>query len=171
MGSRGESGEHEGSRRMKTELLVQMDGLLSSSEQVFLLAATNLPWELDMALLRRLEKRILVPFPTAKGRETILMRILPKDRLHPSADCARLADLTEGYSGSDLVLVAKEAAMRPLRRLLATLDLEAPRGNARAPQPGLIDADDFSAALSSTKPTVQTYAERYAKWEEEFGST
>ena len=61
--------------------------------------------------------------------------------------------------------------MRPLRRLLATLDLEAPRGNARAPQPGLIDADDFSAALSSTKPTVQTYAERYAKWEEEFGST
>lgn len=171
MGSRGESGEHEGSRRMKTELLVQMDGLLSSSEQVFLLAATNLPWELDMALLRRLEKRILVPFPTAKGRETILMRTLPKDRLHPSADCARLADLTEGYSGSDLVLVAKEAAMRPLRRLLATLDLEAPRGNARAPQPGLIDADDFSAALSSTKPTVQTYAERYAKWEEEFGST
>ena len=43
--------------------------------------------------------------------------------------------------------------------------------NARAPQPGLIDADDFTAALGATKPTVHSYADRYAKWEEEFGST
>ena len=97
--------------------------------------------------------------------------MLPKERLHPSAEISRLAELTEGYSGSDLVLVAKEAAMRPLRRLLATLDLEAPRGNARAPQPGLIDADDLTAALGATKPTVHTYAERYTQWEAEFGST
>ena len=68
MGSRGDSGEHEGSRRMKTELLVQMDGLLACAQQVFLLAATNLPWELDGALLRRLEKRVHVPFPTEAAR-------------------------------------------------------------------------------------------------------
>ena len=54
---------------MKTELLIQLDGLIRSrSDRVFLLAASNLPWELDMALLRRLEKRILVTLPTAEAR-------------------------------------------------------------------------------------------------------
>lgn len=51
--------EHEGSRRMKTELLIQMDGLArTAGDQVFVLAASNLPWDLDMAMLRRLEKRV-----------------------------------------------------------------------------------------------------------------
>ena len=68
LSSRG-GGEHEASRRMKTELLIQLDGLIrSKNDRVFLLAASNLPWELDMALLRRLEKRILVQLPTQEAR-------------------------------------------------------------------------------------------------------
>lgn len=78
LSSRSGSGEHEASRRMKTELLIQLDGLIKSKgERVFLLAASNLPWELDMALLRRLEKRILVPLPEVEAREGMVRHHLP----------------------------------------------------------------------------------------------
>lgn len=78
MSSRNSTGEHEASRRMKTELLIQLDGLLkNSNERIFLLAASNLPWELDMALLRRLEKRILVPLPSKEAREEMIKKLIP----------------------------------------------------------------------------------------------
>jgi HK97 family phage major capsid protein len=78
LSSRTSSGEHEASRRMKTELLIQLDGLIkSSNERVFLLAASNLPWELDMALLRRLEKRILVHLPSIEAREDMIKKLIP----------------------------------------------------------------------------------------------
>jgi katanin p60 ATPase-containing subunit A1 len=74
MGSR-EGGEHEASRRMKTEILIQLDGLIKAKgERVFLLAASNLPWDLDMALLRRLEKRILVTLPNPEAREGMIRK-------------------------------------------------------------------------------------------------
>ena len=78
LSSRSAEGEHEASRRMKTELLIQLDGLIKSrSDRVFLLAASNLPWELDMALLRRLEKRILVTLPTPEARTQMMVANIP----------------------------------------------------------------------------------------------
>lgn len=56
------SGQHEASRRLKTELLIQMDGLVTSqsnvNSRIFVIAASNTPWDLDDAFLRRLEKRV-----------------------------------------------------------------------------------------------------------------
>ncbi|KAF5897934.1 katanin p60 ATPase-containing subunit A-like 2 isoform X2, partial [Clarias magur] len=124
----GPGGEHEGSRRMKTELLVQMDGLARSNDLVFVLAASNLPWELDHAMLRRLEKRILVGLPSGPARKAMISHWLPPIsntggvELRTELDYNKLAEQTDGYSGSDIRLVCKEAAMRPVRKIFDTLE-------------------------------------------------
>nr|KAJ3421648.1 Katanin p60 ATPase-containing subunit A-like 2 [Polyrhizophydium stewartii] len=91
-----------GSRRMKTELLIQMDGLAKSREHVFLLAASNLPWDLDVAMLRRLEKRILVDLPDSDARLAIFEALLPAGQcdedgqlLVDELDYSKLSELTE----------------------------------------------------------------------------
>lgn len=123
--------EHEGSRRMKTELLIQMDGLAKTNDTVFLLAASNLPWDLDIAMLRRLEKRILIDLPDKEARRSIFESSLPLtatdgngNAIVGELDYDQLAELSEGYSGSDIKLVCKESAMRPLRRLFSSMDRE-----------------------------------------------
>jgi SpoVK/Ycf46/Vps4 family AAA+-type ATPase len=100
-----------------------MDGLSQSDEMVFVLAATNLPWELDTAMLRRLEKRILVPLPGGEARLRMLQHLLPPEK-YTGLDFEETVEKTAGYSGSDVRLVCKEAAMRPLRRLMSALDEE-----------------------------------------------
>jgi katanin p60 ATPase-containing subunit A1 len=121
MGRRDAAGEHEGSRRMKTELLIQMDGLSKSNDLVFVLAASNMPWDLDIALLRRLEKRILVPLPNERARKTMIVGHLTEGERASGLDYNDLARKTDGYSGSDIALLCKEAAMRPVRRLMKLL--------------------------------------------------
>ena len=95
--------EHEGSRRMKTELLIQMDGISKGNEHVFLLAASNLPWDLDVAMLRRLEKRILIDLPDFDARKAMFVKSLTPDVDDPASvlvdadlDFDHLASLTEG---------------------------------------------------------------------------
>ncbi|XWS15966.1 hypothetical protein CRYUN_Cryun34aG0046900 [Craigia yunnanensis] len=120
---RGEGrSEHEASRRLKTELLIQMDGLTRSEELVFVLAATNLPLELDGAMLRHLEKRILVPLPEPEARRAMFEELLPEQHGEEALPYDILVERSEGYSGSDIRLLCKEAAMQPLRRLMAVLE-------------------------------------------------
>ncbi|XP_071964701.1 katanin p60 ATPase-containing subunit A-like 2 [Antedon mediterranea] len=171
-------GEHEGSRRMKTELLVQMDGLAKSDDLVFLLAASNLPWELDHAMLRRLEKRILVDLPTTEAREKMIEFHLP---LVLNPDCAlsiktnldykQLATKTEGYSGSDLKLVCKEAAMRPVRKIFDILE-SAEIEDEAIPEFTIdpIATEDVEAVLKHTKPSARMLQKKYMEWQKEYES-
>ena len=118
------NGSDESSRRLKVELLAQMDGLLSSSEEasrVIVVAASNLPWELDDAFRRRLEKRVYVPPPDATARETMFRRLLAEVPVAADVDYASLAARTEAYSGADLRAVARDAARAPVSYTHLTL--------------------------------------------------
>merc|ERR1712211_19260 len=92
---RGSESEHEASRRVKSELLVQMDGMSSITDEpgkvVMVLAATNFPWDIDEALRRRLEKRIYIPLPTLAGREALLAINLKEGRGPGSEKCCKEA--------------------------------------------------------------------------------
>ncbi|KAG2780659.1 hypothetical protein JG687_00010818 [Phytophthora cactorum] len=187
MGQRDSGGggqEHEASRRMKTELLIQMDGLTKTGDVVFVLAASNLPWDLDAAMLRRLEKRVLVDLPSAEARQALFASLL--EPYTPNTfDFAEAVKLTEGYSGADIKLVAKEACMAPVRRLMekleATNSSEAlPVGSNQGRDAsseewrqklGHVQPDDLLAALQRTKPSAQQLLRRYEQWQTKFGST
>eukprot|EP00444_Apocalathium_aciculiferum_P044733 CAMPEP_0183536296 /NCGR_PEP_ID=MMETSP0371-20130417/28144_1 /TAXON_ID=268820 /ORGANISM="Peridinium aciculiferum, Strain PAER-2" /LENGTH=192 /DNA_ID=CAMNT_0025736885 /DNA_START=118 /DNA_END=692 /DNA_ORIENTATION=- len=151
---------------VKTELLIQMDGLLrDTQDQVFLLAASNLPWDLDSAMLRRLEKRVLVNLPSPQAREAMFRASLPEG-FAEKLDYKRLAGLTEEWSGSDIRLLCKEAAMHPLRRLMADIEkAEAtPAQDARSNRRKAADkasgkADAVAAAIAELKIGAVTDAD------------
>jgi vacuolar protein-sorting-associated protein 4 len=108
--------ESESSRRIKTEFLVQMDGVTSKSDGVLVLAATNIPWGLDDAILRRMERRVYIPLPGKAGRAHMFKLHLGKTAHDlTQEDFQELADMSEGYSGSDLKIVVRDAIMQPLR--------------------------------------------------------
>ncbi|XP_023194151.1 katanin p60 ATPase-containing subunit A-like 2 isoform X2 [Xiphophorus maculatus] len=179
MGQRGTSStnEHEGSRRMKTELLIQMDGLATSEDLVFVLAASNLPWELDHGMLRRLEKRILVGLPSSPARQAMISHWLPPlsflggVKLQTSLDYKMLAEEMEGYSGCDIRLTCKEAAMRPVRKIFDALESHH-GGDVGMPVIELetVTTEDFMEVLVHTKPSTQNLMDRYTIWEKKHKS-
>jgi len=127
LSARKSEGEHESSRRMKTEFLVQMDGLGSEdkTKPMLLIGATNRPQELDDGARRRLAKQLYIPLPCAAARRDMILKTLsPAGEtavIHAltEKDLDIICEKTEGYSGSDLKNLVQEAARAPLRELFA----------------------------------------------------
>ncbi|CAK8532893.1 unnamed protein product [Lathyrus sativus] len=118
LGQRTRVGEHEAMRKIKNEFMTHWDGLLSGpNEQILVLAATNRPFDLDEAIIRRFERRIMVGLPSVENREMILKTLLSKEK-HENLDFKELATMTEGFSGSDLKNLCITAAYRPVRELI-----------------------------------------------------
>eukprot|EP00271_Cylindrocystis_brebissonii_P019781 TRINITY_DN6213_c0_g1_i1.p1 TRINITY_DN6213_c0_g1~~TRINITY_DN6213_c0_g1_i1.p1 ORF type:complete len:943 (-),score=221.85 TRINITY_DN6213_c0_g1_i1:1385-4213(-) len=121
LGRRSRAGEHEAMRKIKNEFMAHWDGLLSkggAESGVLVLAATNRPFDLDEAIIRRFQRRVFVGLPDAANREKILRAILSKEDLAGDFDFGELAKMTEGHSGSDLKNLCITAAYRPVRELL-----------------------------------------------------
>lgn len=120
LSARKSDGEHESSRRMKTEFLVQMDGLGGGeNDRLLLIGATNRPQELDDGARRRMPKQLYIPLPCAAARRDMILRTLSagKGVAHSltDADLDLICEKTEGYSGSDMKHLIQEAARAPVR--------------------------------------------------------
>ncbi|KAJ0175328.1 hypothetical protein K1T71_009469 [Dendrolimus kikuchii] len=164
---RSASGEHEASRRMKAQLLTELDGISDREGIVFLLANSNMPWELDPAMLRRLEKRIYIPLPDFKTRTELFEKLLNVDNieLYPKINFQELASKTDGYSGSDIKLVCKEALMSTVRKLL-------PDMGGKGIQPNRKDRlalSDILTAIEKTKPVSKNLTQKHEEWQSEMG--
>lgn len=115
-GQRSE-GENDSARRIKTEFLVQMQGVGNDMDGVLVLGATNVPWELDQAMRRRFQKRIYISLPDATARSGMLKNKGNKTKnTLTDEDWVQLGNMSEGYSGSDMSIVTNEALMMPVRR-------------------------------------------------------
>ncbi|KAL6008017.1 hypothetical protein ACLOJK_033523 [Asimina triloba] len=174
--------ESDASRRLKSEFLIQFDGVTSNSNDLVIVVgcivqgsltaesfnsgATNKPQELDDAVLRRLVKRIYVPLPDENVRRLLLKHQLKGQAFSlPGADLERLVKDTDGYSGSDLQALCEEAALMPIRELGSNI-LTVPANQVRPLRYG-----DFKKAMTVIRPSiVKSKWEELERWNEEFGS-
>ena len=116
-GPRGE-GESEASRRIKTELLVQMDGVGRDTKGVLILGATNIPWQLDAAIRRRFQRRVHISLPDLPGRMKMFEMSVGSTPCDLRAEEFKtLGVLSEGYSGSDISIAVQDALMQPVRKI------------------------------------------------------
>ncbi|XP_021858959.2 uncharacterized protein [Spinacia oleracea] len=167
MMSTREANEHDASRRLKSEFLVQFDGVTSNPDDlVIVIGATNKPQELDDAVLRRLVKRIYIPLPDENVRRLILKQKLKGQAFSlPGQDLERLVREAEGYSGSDLQALCEEAAMMPIRELGPNIL------TVKANQVRPLRYEDFRNAMTVIRPSLsKSRWEELERWNKDFGS-
>lgn len=173
---RGE--DHEASRRMKTELFIQFDSLFSTDKLVFVLSATNMPWQLDYAILRRLEKRILITYPNKESRRDLFKKFLPESlrvienfEIKLDINYEKLVEVTENYSASDIENICKEAKMSCIRQIIKALESKSSDN-----EPVLdtviepLFSNDVIEAIGKIKPTASELFSKYMEWQEKHGS-
>ncbi|MFX0106100.1 MAG: AAA family ATPase [Candidatus Hodarchaeota archaeon] len=166
---RGEGSESGGERRVKTQLLSEIQGLKSTHDKPLLvLGATNRPWDIDNAMLSRFEKRVHVPLPDLKARSGIFkIHTEGVDSSLSEEDFIELAVRTEGYSGRDIANICREVIMLPVRELDMGGLLEDSSKEVKVRD---INLKDFKKTLKKVKPmTHKALLKQYNDWAEEFG--
>ena len=155
-------GENESTRRIKTEFLVQMDGAKTAKGSILVIGATNRPQEIDEAARRRFVKRLYVPLPDAEGRKELIRNIAKCEFALTEEDIEQLAHELEGYSGSDIFNLCREAAMEPIREVKELEKLHTLRK---------IRIDDFRKAMQQIRKSVShSDLSFYDKWNRDYGS-
>jgi SpoVK/Ycf46/Vps4 family AAA+-type ATPase len=155
-----------GEARVRNQFLKELDGLSDKGKNYFIyvIAATNKPWRLDVGFLRRFHRRLYIPPPNKDARRSLFEYYTRHFRIAPDVNFDVLAEQTEGYSASDIRDIVLEAYLRTVRELFKMNKLdEAPRH---------ITMEDFLQVLQHRKPSISKETlKRYEDWDKSFGST
>lgn len=155
------SNEVGGEVRVRNQFLKEMDGLQDKGERlhIYVIAATNKPWDLDEPFIRRFQKRVYVGLPDLAARKRLLETLLSKLPAGAKVDIDELAKRLEGYSGSDIKDLVQDAYMRAVREYFENRE-----GGLRP-----VTAADFEEAMRGRKPSVdERMLKAYEVWTEKF---
>ncbi|AFH42378.1 AAA family ATPase [Fervidicoccus fontis] len=157
------SGEVGGEVRVRNQFLKEMDGIQDKDKKihVYVIGATNKPWQLDEAFVRRFNKRILIPLPDLESRRQLFALYTKGLNLSSDVDLDRLAQLTEGYSASDIRDIIQATHTLVIREFFEQKNGEG--------EPRSITMEDFLNILKERKPSVDPlFVKRYDAWFEKF---
>ena len=160
------SNEVGGEIRVRNQFLKEMDGIVDKGKKlhVYVIGATNKPWDLDWAFIRRFQKRILVPLPDHHTRLMMLKLYTANLAIEPNVDLHELARLSEGFSGSDIRDVCQSAQLKLIGEFF-----ESGKAMDKEAKPRSITMGDFRQILEARKPSVSLdMLSLYNRWFEAF---
>jgi SpoVK/Ycf46/Vps4 family AAA+-type ATPase len=160
------SNEVGGEVRMRNQFLKEMDGVIDKGKNLhgYVVGATNKPWDLDWAFIRRFQKRILVPLPDYNARLHMYKLYTSHLTLGSDMDLYELSRISEGFSGSDIRDVAQSAHLKVVGEFF-----EAGMAKDKQAQPRSIAMEDFRGILESRRPSVSVdMVASYNKWFDAF---
>jgi len=160
------SNEVGGEVRVRNQFLKEMDGIVDKGKNlhVYVIGATNKPWELDWPFIRRFQKRILVPLPDHHTRLMMFKLYTSSLQLAPDVDLHELARLSEGFSGSDIRDVCQSSHLKLIGEFF-----ESGQATNKMAKPRLLRMDDFRQILEERKPSVSLdMLALYNRWFEAF---
>ncbi|MEM4717532.1 MAG: AAA family ATPase [Desulfurococcaceae archaeon] len=157
-----------GEKRARNQFLIEIDGLASKENAkmpLFVIGATNKPWNLDIGFVRRFERRIYVPPPTLEVRKQLFQhytKLLSERYIIESIDYNKLAELTEGYSSADIVSIIKEVQNNIVEEI---------NEKGLRPMDRKITTDDFTEVIKKHKPSIdQKLLDVYREWNKQYGT-
>lgn len=160
------SNEVGGEIRVRNQFLKEMDGIVDKGKNlhVYVIGATNKPWDLDWAFIRRFQKRILVPLPDHHTRLMMFKLYSINLQLAQDVDLHELARLSEGFSGSDIRDVAQSAQLKLIGEFF-----ESGKASDKKAKPRALTMDDFRQTLEERKPSVSLdMLSMYNRWSDAF---
>lgn len=160
------SSEVGGEVRVRNQFLKEMDGVLEKGKKIhiYVIGATNRPWDLDWPFIRRFQKRILVPLPDYHARLQMFKLYTSNLELANDVDLNELGRLSGGFSGSDIRDVCQSAHLKVIGEFF-----ESGQANNKKAKPRALSMKDFLQILEDRKPSVSVeMLTSYTKWAEAF---